>query len=223
MFIKSQWRLLWERGTLSPRRLTNILWRCVTQAPHQITVFKLLSRPVFSSVLQQRPLFPFKYLNNSYLLAGLTPQQHGECFVHHYQRLCRDLPDGLLRTLNEQELQLFRLDTSDHSFAITLCLSNPVEIEGELSLNLRVDGDIVFILSFTIVPGSIVQSRAAEVMLVTRLQGVQGHYSQIETPKQAQRGRWEHQKDQAHRRAPAQILSGKQDSQSAQAAGGFRS
>jgi hypothetical protein len=58
-------------------------------------------------------------------------------------------------------------------------LSRPNMIEGELSLNLRVHGEIVFILSFAIVPGWVVKSFAAEVLLVTRVQGVRGCYSQI--------------------------------------------
>jgi len=185
IFIWSLWRLVADRGTLAPRRLFNILWRCITQAPRQAVVFKLFNQPVFTSVVRQKPLFPFKYLSHSYLLTGLTPQQHGECFVHHYQKLCRELPDQLLRTLNEQELELFRCCQDDQAYAITLCLSNPVEIEGELSLNLRVDGEIVFILSFTIVPGSIVHSQAPEVMLVTRLQGVQGQYREIRSATKA--------------------------------------
>jgi len=58
-------------------------------------------------------------------------------------------------------------------------LSRPSYKEGELSLRLRVNGEIVFILSFTIVPGWVVKSQAAEILLISRLQGVKGAYPQI--------------------------------------------
>ena len=58
-------------------------------------------------------------------------------------------------------------------------LSLPYDNEGELTLSLRVDGDIVFVLSFTIVPGSLVESKAAETLLITRLQGIKGCHRQI--------------------------------------------
>jgi uncharacterized protein VirK/YbjX len=53
------------------------------------------------------------------------------------------------------------------------------ETEGELSFILRVDGVTVFLLSFTIVPGWVVQSRAEEVLLITRLQGLRDRSQQV--------------------------------------------
>jgi hypothetical protein len=48
-----------------------------------------------------------------------------------------------------------------------------------MSLNLLVNGEIVFILAFTIVPGWVVKSKASEVLLISRIQGVRGRYDEI--------------------------------------------
>jgi uncharacterized protein VirK/YbjX len=55
----------------------------------------------------------------------------------------------------------------------------PLDKEGEMSLRLLVDGMIVFVLSFAVVPGSAVKSQAAEVLLITQLQGRKGAYHEI--------------------------------------------
>ena len=57
--------------------------------------------------------------------------------------------------------------------------------EGELSLDLRVDGKVIFNLSFTIVPGWVAKSEAAEILLITRLQGTKGALPQIKLAQEA--------------------------------------
>ena len=49
----------------------------------------------------------------------------------------------------------------------------------------RVNGDIVYVLSFAIIPGRVVGANAAEVLLVTRLQGTPGCYAQIKLATKA--------------------------------------
>jgi uncharacterized protein VirK/YbjX len=63
---------------------------------------------------------------------------------------------------------------------VKLGLSRPWDNEGEMSLNFEVDGRLVFVLSFTIVPGWVVQSEFDEVVLISRLQGVKGRYAEIQ-------------------------------------------
>jgi len=86
---------------------------------------------------------------------------------------------SLLHQALHQKVTIFNSQTGDARYEITLCYSRDIEKEGELSLNLHVDGVIVFVLSFNIVPGWITKSKATEVLLITRLQGTRGCYSQI--------------------------------------------
>lgn len=73
-------------------------------------------------------------------------------------------------------------------FTLTLGLSEPIcDKEGELSLDLLVDGEKVFVLSFTIVPGWIVKSEAPEILLIAHLQGVKGTRNKIRLARSALR------------------------------------
>ena len=48
-----------------------------------------------------------------------------------------------------------------------------------MSLNLLVDQAVVFVFSFTIIPGWVVRSDREEVLLISRVQGTNGYYPQI--------------------------------------------
>ncbi|MGA8670802.1 MAG: DUF535 family protein, partial [Terracidiphilus sp.] len=61
----------------------------------------------------------------------------------------------------------------------------PYDKEGELSLDLQVDGKKVFNLSFTIIPGWVVKSESLEVLLISRLQGRPGCNTQVRLARRA--------------------------------------
>jgi uncharacterized protein VirK/YbjX len=84
-----------------------------------------------------------------------------------------------------EDFQLDEIRKGDDCFTVKMGLSRPWDDEGELSLNFEVNGAVVFILSFTIVPGWVVQSEAHEVVLVSRLQGVKGSYDEIQRATRA--------------------------------------
>jgi len=100
--------------------------------------------------------------------------------------------DLLQRTLY-RKVTVFEARCDNIDLEISLCFSHPFEKEGELSLNLHVDGVVVFVLSFTIIPGWVVESE--EVLLISRLQGTNGYYPQIRAATKA-----------LHNVAPAALL-----------------
>jgi len=148
--------------------------------PTQLRVFRVLSRPSYRQLTKVNPRFPLKYSGLHYLARGLTLKQQAECFIHHYRRLPDVLPEDVLAQVLLEEFLLDEIREGEDSFAVTLALSRPWDDEGELSLNFKVNGNVVFILSFTIVPGSVVQSESQEVVLVSRLQGVKGYFDEIQ-------------------------------------------
>ena len=161
-------------------RLWSILWRGLTHIGTHREVLRLLLRfPPLTEIVFTNPSFAVKYLTPDYLAQGLTVAERASCFLYHYRRLHAALPESLFRRILREEVEIHEISEDGHRFAITMGLSRPYDEEGELSLHLRVDGPVVFVLSFTIVPGSVVQSPAAEALLITRVQGVKGCYSQI--------------------------------------------
>jgi uncharacterized protein VirK/YbjX len=95
--------------------------------------------------------------------------------MHHYSRLYDSIPGRALHQILYWDVE-FRAIFEPHSrFAISIGTSRPFDNEGELSLLLKMDGEIFFTLSFTIVPGWVVKSTATEVLLISRLQGTPGY------------------------------------------------
>jgi uncharacterized protein VirK/YbjX len=87
---------------------------------------------------------------------GMGVKERAACFVHHYRRLYAELPDGFLRRLLVGEVPLLELPGNDCRYSIAMGFSSFWDKEGELSLNLRVDGRLIHVLSFSIVPGWVV-------------------------------------------------------------------
>jgi uncharacterized protein VirK/YbjX len=165
---------------LTPFRLFVWAMRALLHIKHVRQVLNFVARvPAFSQFVQANPRFAFKFLTGEYLARGLSISACATCFLHHYRRLHQVLPGHLLREILYEEIVLHTFPQQNGRFTLTLGLSRPYDIEGELSLRLRVDGDIVFVLAFTIVPGSVFGSRAEEVFLISRIQGIKGRSRQI--------------------------------------------
>lgn len=169
-----------ETDHWSPALLAGVLWRGLSNIGTQRQVLRLLKNvPQFAEAALNNPRFSFKYLAPDYLVQGFSSYARVSSFLHHYKRLYATLPDRVLRQIMQMEVTLHEIPAKDNRFALTMGLSRPYYKEGELSLNFHVDGELVFLLSFTIVPGWVVKSEAAETLLITRLQGMKGCYRQI--------------------------------------------
>ena len=149
-------------------------------------VFKLLKLPALKEVAQENPKFAFKYLVPDYLVRGFTSTECVSCFLHHYRRIYATLPENILRRIVRGNVTLYETAEGGRRFAVTLGLfEQSGDNEGELSLNLRVDGERIFNLSFTIVPGWVVRSATPEILLITRIQGRKGSRRQIKLARKA--------------------------------------
>jgi uncharacterized protein VirK/YbjX len=168
-----------RKETWSPARVARVSWSLLTNIGAAFGILRLVKLKAFKDFLQTNPRFPFKCLIRDYLARGLSVAESMACFSHHYKRLHADFPGPLLHRTLSSTIPLHEAMHDGTPYSITLCFSRAFEKEGELSLDLFVDGLEVFVLSFTIVPGWVVQSQAADVLLISRLQGVQGYFKQI--------------------------------------------
>jgi uncharacterized protein VirK/YbjX len=179
IFLAAVWKLAREKYYWSPVRFPRIVWTMVGNVSTQIRILRVLSRPAYRQLMKINPRFPLKHSGLDYLARGLTVEQQAECFIHHYRRLPDVLPEDVLEQVLLEDFLLDEIRSGDDRFAVRMALSRPRDDEGELSLNFEVNGELVFVLSFTIVPGWVVHSEAQEVVLVSRLQGVRGCYDEI--------------------------------------------
>jgi uncharacterized protein VirK/YbjX len=168
-----------DRYYWSPARLFRNLWGVSTNIRRLIEILRILRFPAYAEFLRTDPRLRFRFLIRDYLVRGLSTRQRAACFLHHYKRLHASMPPRLLYQTLHRGITVFEARRDDIHLEISLSFSRPFEKEGELSLNLLVDRAVVFVFSFTIVPGWVVRSKSNEVLLISRLQGMNGYYPQI--------------------------------------------
>lgn len=154
--------------------LAGISWRTLTHLRIHKQVEEFLKLPPFVDTVQDNPKFAFKYLTESYLIMDLSIADRASCFLHHYKRLYETLPDRLLRQVLHWGIDLCDFCEEGVRFTVKWGSSRPFGKEGEMSLLLLANGEILFTISFTIVPGSVVKSNKNEVILISRIQGTPG-------------------------------------------------
>lgn len=170
----------YEKEASSASLLAGVLWRGLMNPGTFVEGLKLLSFPLFKEHARHNPRFVYRYLTRDYLLHGLSVAKRASCFVHHHRRL-RGLFTELVirRILQKEDTEIVEIPEGNNRFIITMGLPKSIDKEGELSINLLMDGENIFILSFTIVPGWVVQAASAEAILVTHVQGKRGAQDKI--------------------------------------------
>jgi uncharacterized protein VirK/YbjX len=169
-----------QKVSWSPTLIAGEFWRYIINIGKRREVLRLLSHRPYAELVHNYPGFAFKYLVPDYLARDFTVSERVSCFLHHYRRLYAMLPEDALSQILQADVTLHEIVTNGTRFAVALALPQPPhDKEGELTLDLQVDGKRIFNLSFTIVPGSVVKSEVAEVLLVTRLQGTFGARPEI--------------------------------------------
>ena len=157
-----------------PSRLwltARVIWRALRNLGTLRRVIHFLSAPLFIDAVQDNPKLAFKYLTDSYLMNGLVIKDRAECFLHHYGLLQERVPTRALRQMLTWGLDLCEINEGGVRFVVRCGLSRPCGKEGEQSLVLLADGDVVYTIAFTFVPGHIARSKHSDVILVSRVQG----------------------------------------------------
>ena len=174
-FLKWLYLLARQKGSWSPAVIADEFWRFLINIGAYREILRLLKLRPFDEIARNSPGWAFKYVVPNYLARGFTVTERVACFLHHYRRLHATFPDNVLRQMLQGDVSLHEISKGSNCFALTLGLPGQKgHLEGELSLDLRVDGNKVLNMSFTIVPGWVVKSKAAEVILITRHQGTPG-------------------------------------------------
>lgn len=185
-FFRWAFLLLLTKHSWSPSLIACEICRSLISIEKYREIFNLIKVKPFAEVSQDYPGFVLKYLVPGYLARNFTATECVCCFLHHYRRIHATLPEGVLRQILHGSITLYEIAEGDSRFAFTIGLPERIaDKEGELSLDLRVDGKKIFNLCFTIVPGWILKSAAPEALLISRLQGHTGCNSQIRLARAA--------------------------------------
>ena len=149
-------------------------------------ILRLIRTEPFRGALRRNPRFTLRCLTRDYLVRGLDIAVGVQCFLHHHRRMHAALSADLMRRITLGSVPLY--EVSDDSARCTVTVgqtSPPHDKEGEWDISLLVDGKPVFLLSFSVVPGWVAGSLAAEVALISRMQGVLGTYPEIKQARKA--------------------------------------
>jgi uncharacterized protein VirK/YbjX len=169
----------------SASRTARVALRILANLRCQFEVLCLIRHPLLAEVLPLNPRFAIKFAADDYLARDLSVAERKTCFIHHYNRLLGVLSDRVLRQILHRSVSILEIREDDKVFRMMAHLSRLWDKEGELCLELELDGVGIYVISFSIVPGSIVNSEASEVLFISRLQGMKGKYKLIQNATKA--------------------------------------
>jgi uncharacterized protein VirK/YbjX len=146
---------------------------------HQ-NILKLINLPAFRGIIEAQPQFPFKYISAPYLARGLTPSKRVRALVYNYEFLEKNFSEAFLREIVHGWSPIYETAAGNNNYAIVMGLSAFPFKEGELSLELHLNGSRIFVVSFTFVQCSIIDvNKKGHAILLSRVQGERGLFQQI--------------------------------------------
>ncbi|MBF0560705.1 MAG: DUF535 family protein [Alphaproteobacteria bacterium] len=154
--------------------------RLLANLRHHREIIQILQLPVYKGVTEKQPHLSLKYLKNEYLAYGLATPLRSASIRYHYKYISTALRPDLLRKILFERVVIYEYVNQDSRFEVNMSLSMPYHSEGEFSITFDLENTAIFILSFTIVPGFVVGLDVEATLLISRLQGVRGCFTQIQ-------------------------------------------
>lgn len=122
-----------------------------------------------ASLLDRQPKFPYKYLGH-YAAANFTRAARLTAILNHYQFLTSAIgPDFF--SIVASEPVVWAEQIGDDLYTVTLSYPRLAGFEGELCLTLMHNSVLVQMVTFVIVPGTIVGVDSEQVLFISQVQG----------------------------------------------------
>lgn len=120
-------------------------------------------------LLERQPRFAYKYLSR-YLAASFPRRARLAALLHHYRFLAARLRPEFFMQLHQQPV-LWQARQGADTFAITLAYPQQIGFECELLLKFLVNGQLVQVVGFAVVPGALVGVAARHALFFSQVQG----------------------------------------------------
>lgn len=137
----------------------------------------ILHEPNTIAFARRHPGVIYKY-QSRYLSRSFGRSQRKAILKFHYEFIEKSVNSRFYRRLVLGNVELWRSSERDTPVAVSLRVPEYGR-EGDLSLVLEIDGNQIYELSFTIVPGSVVGIPAPNAIFVARVQGRKGQFDEI--------------------------------------------
>lgn len=155
--------------------------------PRHLKMMRVLKASPVSELVQRRPKLGYKYLYRPYLVQSFTKKTRLEALDFHYRFLAERVKNDFFSCIYDSEYELWQ-DLQD-GFSATMTLAFPAEwehdYEGDLLLSLNCNGQRVYSVTFSIVPGYAIGLGADRLILVTAIQGAAGMADRIKQVKES--------------------------------------
>ncbi len=134
-------------------------------------VLKVLTAPEMQPILRANPRVVLKHFEGDFLGKNLSQSERASILIDHYTYLKDRVEPSFFRTIVDGRLPLWEHVVNNHLLRICMTFSRAAHREGDFSLIFECDYVDIYILSFTIGPGSIAGLAADHAIYIGRVQG----------------------------------------------------
>jgi uncharacterized protein VirK/YbjX len=151
-------------------------------------VAQALNKPAYRGIRMRQPQLSIKYLHSRYLVRGISTDDRASTMIHHYNFLEKSFSPTFTDAFLNKEACLWDYPTDAGRHRAVLKFSDPTDNEGELTIEYQFEGALIYLLSFSLAPGSLVGLPAETVILLTRLQGTRKDFELLRSAMKSLRG-----------------------------------
>ena len=151
------------------------LWAAI--AGHREFV-RLMRQPHLRDLLTYHPPVVYRPYRR-YLATSFTKKDRRTILKHHYGYLLTRIRKTFFFEISRNRPLLWQKAIGQDVFAIKLSFTGELHHEGDLLLEFQENSVRLYHLSFTIAPGHLAGSKAAQVILIGHVLGVAGHFDAI--------------------------------------------
>ena len=157
-------------------------------------IVRILNHGVAHGLSTRYPHYVHKYIHG-YLAKGLSKKTRRDILKFHHQFLANHVREDFYEQILERRPVLWSDVIDQDRYVIVMTFSQHGHAEGDLSLSFERNGVSLYTVSFTVVPGSLIDCAAEEVVLVACVQGTPHELAAIGIATRA-----------CHRISPAHVL-----------------
>jgi uncharacterized protein VirK/YbjX len=143
-----------------------------------LEVVRVLNNSGARALIKHDSNYANKYLR-PYLAKSFSKDGKRAILKFHHQFLLRHAGEEFYERISQGGRILWRETIERSRYAISLSFDAQWHSEGDVSLTLHKDGIMLYLISFTIVPGSLVGCAAEQVLMVGRVHGSRGQAAAI--------------------------------------------
>ncbi|MGA2562869.1 MAG: DUF535 family protein [Steroidobacteraceae bacterium] len=141
-------------------------------------IVRLMGQPGLRALVTDHPLMVYRCYR-MYLATSFTKKARRAALVEHYLYLLSRVSNTFFSDILRNRPRLWERTVGSNVLAIKLSFTGELQHEGDLLLEFEQNSTPLYHLSYSIVPGYLVGSSVAQVMLIARVQGVAGELNAI--------------------------------------------